>query len=36
LLVGNVYYNAGSITLGTSTGAVALGSSSSGPGNLVN
>ncbi|MGD0447200.1 MAG: hypothetical protein ABSB36_01105 [Candidatus Dormibacteria bacterium] len=37
LLVGNVYYDAGSITLGTSTGAVALaGSSSSGPGNLVN
>jgi hypothetical protein len=36
LLVGSIYYNSSSIVLGTSTGAVALPSGSSGPGNLVN
>jgi hypothetical protein len=35
MVVGTIYYDSGSIVLGTSTGAVALGSSSSGPGNLV-
>jgi hypothetical protein len=36
MVVGSIYYDAGAVVLGTSTGAVALGSSSSGPGNLVN
>jgi hypothetical protein len=35
LVVGSIYYNTSSTVLGTTTGAVALTSGSSGPGNLV-
>ncbi|MGD0448296.1 MAG: hypothetical protein ABSB36_06715 [Candidatus Dormibacteria bacterium] len=36
LVVGSIYYNAGSIVLGTATGSVALVAGTSGPGTLVN